>query len=354
MEPYQLRDGEYKIAVLGDRNNTVFEFEVYAPAQSSKLAGDDLTAVQALYDDCCIGSNGFDGNATVPICSTILPKALAPNRPITDDLCHVAPNVCNACGKLVQLVLGDGGLRCSKLPATMAKLTDLETLDLAGNQVSDSSLAGVMATLAPLSKLRRLFLRDLGLTGTIPCTGLAILPALRILSFSQNRLTGSIPSCLMEHPALEELFLSFNGLTGTVPPLRADSKLRLFFAINQTGTGLSGPLPASLASAPNLHLLDVSGNSLTGPLPPFPPAIKYFNASYNSITGPLPDLPASMQQLDVSDNRLNGALPANLSASTELVYFIASNNRLVSTASLAKTALLTILPASAFLRLGIA
>jgi hypothetical protein len=69
-----------------------------------------------------------------------LPAALAPNRTLDQDLCHLAPFSCDAQGHLTQLTLAGTGLDCGDagLPDSLVKLQSVQLVDLAFNNIGGS------------------------------------------------------------------------------------------------------------------------------------------------------------------------------------------------------------------------
>eukprot|EP00268_Persea_americana_P042415 TRINITY_DN4244_c0_g1_i6.p1 TRINITY_DN4244_c0_g1~~TRINITY_DN4244_c0_g1_i6.p1 ORF type:complete len:107 (-),score=13.28 TRINITY_DN4244_c0_g1_i6:120-440(-) len=87
--------------------------------------------------------------------------------------------------------------------------------------------------------------------------------ALSILILRNNMISGTIPSNIGEHQALQQLDLSFNNLTGQVPSslFESSSLIYLFLGNNR----LSGSLPSQKnASFVNI---DLSCNEFSGGFP---------------------------------------------------------------------------------------
>ncbi|KAJ8443474.1 hypothetical protein Cgig2_016957 [Carnegiea gigantea] len=92
-----------------------------------------------------------------------------------------------------------------------------------------------------------------------------ILTVFRVIDFSGNNFTGTIPSCIGELRGLQALNLSNNDLQGKIPP--------------------------SLVHMTDLESLDLSNNKLSGEIPQGLTQLTFlevFNASYNFLMGPIP------------------------------------------------------------------
>ncbi|XP_044958288.1 pollen receptor-like kinase 4 [Hordeum vulgare subsp. vulgare] len=138
------------------------------------------------------------------------------------------------------------------------------------------------------NKVLGLRLEYLGLQGNAPdMAPLAALPALRVLSFANNNLTGGFPPGLTELPALKMLYLSRNRLTGEIPgdTFAAMMGLRkLFLADN----AFSGPIPGSITS-PKLLVVQLARNRFKGDIPDFDQKdLQLFDVSHNQLSGPIP------------------------------------------------------------------
>ncbi len=68
----------------------------------------------------------------------------------------------------MRFIAPSAGLICSGLPRAFSRLTALQSLDLSGNIIADSTQA-VAQLLEPLEDLRRLYLRGAHLSGQPDC-----------------------------------------------------------------------------------------------------------------------------------------------------------------------------------------
>ena len=181
--------------------------------------------------------------------------------------------------RVIDIDLPSKGL-AGVIPPGLANLTGLQSLNLAGNQ----------------------------LTGEIP--DLSALVELTTLTFSQNRLTGRIPAWLGDLPELCCLGLRNNQLSGPIPPeLGQLTHLRL---LTIRDNRLTGTIPAELGKLTNLVGLALNNNRLGynaqgGELSqsPIPPELgcltrltRLILGGSNRFTG---TVPRSIQLLDITN-----------------------------------------------------
>lgn len=218
--------------------------------------------------------------------------------------------------KLRFLLLGLNQL-AGAIPRELGGLAQLETLSLPFNRFSGA----IPAELGSLAKLKNLDLNRNELTGALP-SELSALSQLEVLDLSGNQLTGSIPGVLRTLTRLQSLFLGGNRLGGSVPP--ALGELPSLVQLGLSENELTGPLPAALGGAARLRFLDLRRNRLQGSIPPelgrlgeLESLLLADNRLGGTLPGELADLPL-LSTLWLSGNRFVGPLPAALAGLTEL------------------------------------
>uniref|UniRef100_A0A0E0LEC4 non-specific serine/threonine protein kinase n=1 Tax=Oryza punctata TaxID=4537 RepID=A0A0E0LEC4_ORYPU len=118
-----------------------------------------------------------------------------------------------------------------------------------------------MSPLAALRGLRALSIANNNLTGAFP--DVSMLPALKMLYMSRNKLAGDIPATAFAHMrGLRKLFLSDNAFTGRIPTSITSPKL---LVLQLSKNRFEGPLPDFQQK--ELLLVDFSDNNLSGPIP---------------------------------------------------------------------------------------
>jgi hypothetical protein len=225
--------------------------------------------------------------------------------------------------------------------------------------LGSNRLAGALpAALANLSQLESLELEDNALTGSVP-RQLAALPKLKHLLLGLNQLAGALPKELGNFARLETLSLPFNRFSGAIPVELA--RLANLKTLDLDRNELAGALPAELAALAQLEVLDLSGNQLTGSIPgalggllrlqtlflggnqlsgAIPAglgnlaSLVQLGLSENALTGPIPSGLGSgefLRFLDLRRNQLSGSLPPGLGGSLTLESLLLSDNRLGGT-----------------------
>ncbi|KAK9990667.1 hypothetical protein SO802_025652 [Lithocarpus litseifolius] len=151
-------------------------------------------------------------------------------------------------GRVVHLILQGFGLRGEFAPDTLTRLDQLRVLTLTNN-----SLSGPIPDLSLLVNLKSLFLDQNSFSSSFP-PSILLLFSLQVLDLSHNNLTGPIPYGLNELDRLSSLRLDSNGFNGSLPPL------------NQS----------------TLHVFNVSANNLTGSIPVTPTLLRFDTTSFQS------------------------------------------------------------------------
>ncbi|GKA47255.1 MDIS1-interacting receptor like kinase 2-like protein, partial [Tanacetum coccineum] len=225
-------------------------------------------------------------------------------------------------------------------PALITNLHQLETLDLSNN-----NLHGAIPSSANLyvsfTSLRELNLSHNNFNVFIP-SQLVRLRYLVTVDFSQNQLTGSIPSYFDSMVNLTTLvYLSFRGnlLTGKLPVWLTN--LTQLINLDLSRNNFTDLIPPSFISMVNLNVLDLSDNNLDGPIPSSfgnLSQLKFLNLAMNCISGPIPlDITYLMKlsHLDLHHNHLVGDIHPEFGKLSYLSYLDFSSNQLSGNVSLA-------------------
>ena len=205
------------------------------------------------------------------------------------------------------------------LPESLAQLSQLQTLDISGNQLS-----ALPEGLAQLTQLQNLDVSGNQL-GALP-ESLAQLTQLQFLDVSRNQLS-ALPESLAQLTQLQSLFVSLNQLSALPEGLTQLTQLQsLDVSRNQLRA-----LPKGLSQLSQLHTLNVSGNALSA-LPEGLTQLTQLQNLFVSRTqlSALPEGLAQLshlQTLDIWGNQLR-TLPEGLTQLTHLQSLDVTGNQL--------------------------
>ncbi|KAK4347286.1 hypothetical protein RND71_033625 [Anisodus tanguticus] len=224
------------------------------------------------------------------------------------------------------------------LPASLAKLSYLKTIDLNRNYlsgtippewvstklevmaISNNRLSGpVPEFIGNMTSLVKLSLETNLFNGSLPAE-IGKLVNLEMLSLIANNFTGEWPVELNNLTKLTELRISSNRFVGKLPNFESWKNLQF---VEIQGSGFEGPVPQSVSVLTSLIELRIS--DLTGGASEFPPLRNMTGMTKLllrrcNIHGKIPDFVADMsklQFLDLSFNKLEGGI-ANLRSLTNL------------------------------------
>ena len=232
----------------------------------------------------------------------------------------IDPAACSA-GVVVPAPGANPGLveDCEALARTWSALTSqgMSVPDAISQWNRDTPIAewpGVEIYAYPL-RVRKLVLRESGLTGPIP-PDLAALAMLVELDLSYNSLTGPIPPELGKLSLLKTLDLSHNTVRSPIPAELG--KLTMLTALDLSYNDLVGPIPAEMGGLTMLKELYLLDNKLTGTIPPAlgkMAVLEKLYLSYNELIGTIPQELSGMTALEtvrLRENDLTGCVPIGL------------------------------------------
>ncbi|CAI6010175.1 unnamed protein product [Closterium sp. NIES-65] len=163
------------------------------------------------------------------------------------------------CQQLTFLDLSANDLN-GTIPGTLARLTNLQSINLGTNANLNSTIP---PSLTALSSLQDLTMSECNLNGQIP-EDIGNLVGLTKLALEENSLEGSIPYSITQLTNLQHLSLSFNHLNDTVPEgIGACTALTTLMLDHNN---LTGKVPSAIASLPKLTYLRMQYNQLYGAL----------------------------------------------------------------------------------------
>ncbi|KAL0542011.1 hypothetical protein IC582_022097 [Cucumis melo] len=184
----------------------------------------------------------------------------------------------------LQLLILRGNLFNGTIPSTLCKLTGLQILDLAHNQLEGDippnlSNFNVMTRkrstdgyyyYCKYSNAEMCYHSEKYVVQNIKSSELnysmkQLKTFLVKIDLSKNHLVGSIPSEVIMLKGLFGLNLSHNNLVGTIPA--EIGEMKVLESLDLSFNKLSGPIPRSLSKLSSLGVLVLSHNNLSGEIP---------------------------------------------------------------------------------------
>jgi Leucine-rich repeat (LRR) protein len=156
------------------------------------------------------------------------------------------------------LALAENKLR-GPLPWELVLLSNLEALDFGYNGLTGS----IPTQIGELTNLEIIALLNNKLTGSIPM-GMNGLTRLEVFLASENGFTGSLPIAFP--PSTRDMDLGTNGLTGPLPATWG-AAMPALERLSLSGNWLTGTLPSTFGGLSNLQELWIYSNLLTGTIP---------------------------------------------------------------------------------------
>ncbi|CAL5443125.1 unnamed protein product [Camellia sinensis] len=202
--------------------------------------------------------------------------------------------------KLMYINLSHNELR-GPIPQSISNLVNLTRLDLSSN-----NLSGVLE-LQTFSNLKNLDYLDLGfnlIQGPLPVPP----PSVSYFRFSQNKLTGEIPSSICNVSFLSILDLSHNHLSGAIPQCLGNFS-NILFVLDLRFNAFQGSIPMIFGKGNKLEILNLNGNQFEGPVP-------------RSLTNC-----RQLQVLDLGNNKINDTFPYWLGILPELQILVLRSNK---------------------------
>ncbi|CDY19190.1 BnaC05g13910D [Brassica napus] len=216
------------------------------------------------------------------------------------------------------------------IPGSMPELVSLKILDLSYNKL-EGQVPSFLWRISQLTLSHNFFSSfeelpqavvsgrpvqfDLGsnaLHGSLP-RWICKRASLIFLDLSNNHLSGSIPSCLMNCTAsLGVIILRNNNLSGFLPDIFTNAtKLR---SLDVSRNQLSGKLPKSLINCTSMEYLNLKGNKFKDTFPSWLSSLGSLSVLFlgsNAFYGPVSShlgFP-SLRVIDLSNNSFSGTLP---------------------------------------------
>jgi Leucine-rich repeat (LRR) protein len=244
------------------------------------------------------------------------------------------------------------------VPTKIFNLPYLETLILENNPDLDIDFTGIgnaqflqelsisktmvsnIDGIGNATALQLLHITDLKLSGPIP-SSLMNLRTLEALYANYNSFSGPIPTEIAQLPKLKELYLYDSVLTGQLPTELG--RLTVLEVLTLTNNAFGGTLPTQMNQMENLRLLaiqrtgtnegDWKGPGISGPLPSFSKNrhLKEVQLENQLLNGPLSEdflisaPEGEIVTVDLTNNAITGTVPSSLVDKRFLALYLADN-----------------------------
>ncbi|KAL0389174.1 UNVERIFIED_CONTAM: Receptor-like protein 35 [Sesamum calycinum] len=246
---------------------------------------------------------------------------------------------------LKTLILSDNQLSGRLYEFPTLQFSNIVVLDLSDNRLEGQ----IPESFFTLERLEFLILSQNFFNGTVQLEKFQRLQYLRSLDLSYNNLfvdtsitntslstfpqlfclSGAIPTSFCNATQLEVLDLSANKLSGTIPPCLVQN-LKKLGVLNFWGNNISGNIPNTFCVNCSLEILDIRQNYLEGSLPVSLAnckSLQVLNVGNNNIDDGFPCmLASSLRVLVLRSNRFHGQVRCSRSWSNLQIIDIASNN----------------------------
>jgi Leucine-rich repeat (LRR) protein len=306
----------FKIGVHGwASHGSRFTLQVTAEPTPRTLDNEQNASLNAVFEKCCSESDA---------CSK-----WKEFRDDGEDLCTTPMIRCNPDGTARSLRFLPNEnyecvLRASDLEAFASSVTRM-SMSEAGPNLSLSD-----GTISPLemfmgwTELIDLELSDLDLSAMELSEVCDLNAGLMRFVASSSYIEGSIPSCLMNMPALKDLTLPDNYLEGTLPEIPSTSMLSAIdLGAQNSDESLHGTFPASWASSNTLEVIVLNHLELGGTLPDRfgtyggnnDSKLRWLILMNNTFTGSIPSTLGTEEHMTIlylSGNGFTGAVPVGI------------------------------------------
>ncbi|PHT31697.1 putative receptor protein kinase TMK1 [Capsicum baccatum] len=225
--------------------------------------------------------------------------------------------------RVIRIQIGHQNIQ-GTLPQDISKLTQLERLELQGNNIS-----GPLPSLSGLSSLQVLLLND-NQFSSIPPDFFTDMTALQSVDIDKNPLFGwEIPESLRNASSLRNFSANSANITGRIPSFLGPDEFPGLVNLHLANNNLEGELPPSF-SVSLLESLWLNGQKLSGGIGVLQnmTSLKEVWLHSNEFSGPLPDFSGlkALETLSLRDNSFTGPVPASLRNLESLKFVNLTNN----------------------------
>ncbi|XP_025014368.2 probable LRR receptor-like serine/threonine-protein kinase At3g47570 [Ricinus communis] len=215
--------------------------------------------------------------------------------------------------------LGSAGTNDLSFLCTLTNGTNFRRLAINLNNFG-GDLPGCIGNFS--TRLRLLSMSDNMISGSMPAE-IGNLVSLDVFDMGNNQFSGSLPPSITKLQQLKVLYLQANKFSGEIPHYLGNLTLLTELMLNDNS--FRGMIPLSLGRCQNLLLLDLANNNLNGSIPPelfdLSSLSAYLRLSHNHLVGALSEKVQNLNNLGVlyvDHNFLSGEIPSSLGSCIRL------------------------------------
>lgn len=225
--------------------------------------------------------------------------------------------------RVIRIQVGHQNIQ-GTLPPEISKLTELERLELQGNNIS-----GPLPSLRGLSSLQVLMLSE-NQFSSIPADFFTDMSSLQSVDIDKNPFLGwEIPESLRNVSSLKYFSANSANVTGRIPSFLSPDEFPGLVNLHLAGNYLEGELPSSFSGL-LLESLWLNGQKLSGGIDVLQnmTSLKEVWLHSNGFSGPLPDFSGlkDLEKLSLRDNSFTGPVPTSLMNLESLNFVNLTNN----------------------------
>lgn len=225
--------------------------------------------------------------------------------------------------RVIRIQIGHQNIQ-GTLPPEISKLTELERLELQGNNIS-----GPLPSLSGLSSMQVLLLSE-NQFSSIPADFFTDMSSLLSVDLDKNPFVGwEIPESLRNASSLRNFSANSANVIGRIPSFLSADEFPGLVNLHLAGNNLEGDLPSSFSGL-LLESLWLNGQKLSGGIDVLTnmTLLKEVWLHSNNFSGPLPDFSGlkDLEALSLRDNSFTGPVPSSLMNLESLKFVNLTNN----------------------------